>query len=168
MDELRITPLYEEHVSRGAKMVEYGGYLMPLEYTTIKNEHEGVRNLAGIFDVSHMGEVMIKGDDATKLLERLYTNDVVNCQNYKVTYGFMLNESGGVIDDMMVYKYNEKQYLLVFNAANAIKDFNHISNVAKGYKVEVEDLRYTLAEVAVQGPHAYDMVQAIVMMIWVI
>jgi len=162
MDNFSKTPLYEEHVKLGAKMVEYGGFLMPLEYTSIKQEHESVRNKAGIFDVSHMGEVMITGVDATRFMEKLYSNDVVNCPNFKATYGFMLNESGGVIDDMMVYKFNDEKYFLVFNAANAQKDYDHIIKTMKGYKVEVEDLRITCALVAVQGPLAVDMVQAIV------
>jgi aminomethyltransferase len=162
MDELKKTPLYDEHVKMGAKIVEYAGFLMPLEYSSIAKEHVAVRTKAGIFDVSHMGEVMIKGRDATRFMEKLYTNDVVNCNNFKVTYGFMLYEDGGIIDDMLVYKYNEEQYFIVFNASNAQKDYDHMLKVAEGFKIEIEDLRVSCAEVAIQGPMAYEILQSIV------
>jgi aminomethyltransferase len=118
------TPLFEAHQAAGGKMISFAGYTLPVQYkeTSVIKEHLAVRNQAGLFDVSHMGEVMYEGPAALANLQYLLTNDFTNLETGRVRYTLMCNEAGGVIDDLLVYKLNEQKYLLVVNAANRAKD----------------------------------------------
>ena len=134
------TVLYEEHLRHGAKIVEFAGYLMPIEYSGIAQEHRAVREECGLFDVSHMGEIKITGKDATRFVNYLLTNDVAAVKPNKMVYGLLLKEDGGVVDDLMAYKFSDEDYLLVVNAANKDKDFDWIMAYRDGFMVEVKDL----------------------------
>ena len=123
MDELIRTCLYDKHIALGAKMSPFGGFDMPIEYTSIIEEHNAVRHAAGIFDVSHMGEVLITGVDAEKYVNHIFTNDVREIEPGQILYGMMLYPSGGVVDDLLVYKKSSTEYFLVINASNIAKDY---------------------------------------------
>lgn len=151
---MKKTILYDEHLKHGAKMIEFGGYLMPIEYTNISLEHQAVRKRSGLFDVSHMGEVEVKGTDATKFINYLVTNDVSKLEDFKIAYALMLYPDGGVVDDLLVYKYNNEHYLLVVNASNKDKDYAWIMDKVAGFKVEVKDLSDSISLLALQGPLA--------------
>lgn len=149
---MKVTPFHEKHVELGAKMVEFAGYDMPIQYDSILNEHEHVRNKVGIFDVSHMGEILVKGQEATVFLEYLMTNRIENMENGSCLYTMMCYENGNVVDDLLVYKYSETHYLLVVNASNDLKDFVWIENHVGEYQVEVTHVSDMYAELAIQGP----------------
>ena len=129
---MKKTVLYDEHVALGAQMVDFGGFLMPLIYTSITEEHNYVREKAGIFDVSHMGEFYVKGKEATKFVDYIFTNDVKSMVDGQVLYGMMLYPSGGVVDDLLVYKVHDEFYIMVVNASNADKDFAWATNKGAG------------------------------------
>ncbi len=155
---MKRTPLYDEHVRLHARMVEYAGYEMPLQYTSIKEEHHAVRNRAGVFDVSHMGEIHIQGSEATDLLDHIFTNRVRAMTAQEIQYGFLTNEKGGVVDDLLVYKVNDEFYLLVVNAANKDKDFAWIKE-KNNFDATVIDKTDSYAEIALQGPKAEEILQ---------
>ncbi|AEX84599.1 glycine cleavage system T protein [Marinitoga piezophila KA3] len=161
MENLKRTPLYDEHVRLGAKMVPFGGWEMPVWYSSLKEEHNAVRNNVGIFDVSHMGEIDIKGKDAVKFVNYLITNNVEKIKPEEIVYSPMLNENGGVIDDLLAYKYSDEHILLVVNASNIEKDYNWIAEKAKDFEVEVKNISDNIAQIAVQGPKAEEMLQEI-------
>ena len=148
------TPLYDIHVEEGGKIVPFGGYLLPVQYGTgVIKEHMAVRQQAGLFDVSHMGEILFTGPTALDSLNHLLTNDYTNMPLNKVRYGVMCNENGGTIDDLVVYKFGDETYLAVVNAANREKDYAHMSaNILDGTKCE--DISDTVAQIALQGPKA--------------
>ena len=150
----RKTPLYDIHVEEGGKIVPFAGYLLPVQYGTgVIKEHMAVRQQAGLFDVSHMGEILFTGPTALDTLNHLLTNDYSNMPLNKVRYGVMCNEKGGTIDDLVVYKFGEETYLVVVNAANREKDYAHMAaNVLEGTKCE--DISDTVAQIALQGPKA--------------
>lgn len=150
----RKTPLYDVHVAEGGKIVPFAGYLLPVQYGSgVIKEHMAVREQAGLFDVSHMGEVLFTGPTALDTLNHLLTNDYSNMPINKVRYGVMCNAEGGTIDDLVVYKFGEESYLVVVNAANREKDFAHMSqNLLPGTKAE--DISDTVAQLALQGPKA--------------
>jgi len=158
---LRKTPLYEKHVFLGARMIEFAGWIMPLQYTGILQEHEAVRQQAGLFDVSHMGEVMIRGKGATEFIQKLITNDISGMREYRVLYSPMCYPDGGTVDDLLVYKFDAERYLLVVNAANIQKDVEWIV-AHKPDDVEVEDLSEGYAQLALQGPKSQEILQKIV------
>jgi aminomethyltransferase len=147
------TPLYQWHESHGGKIVPFAGYLLPVQYETgVITEHNAVRERAGLFDVSHMGEFVIKGPEALANLQRILSNDFTNMGIGRVRYTLMCNEAGGVIDDLVVCKMEEDRYLLVVNAANRDKDAAWIrAHLAKN-GVAFEDISDTLAQIALQGP----------------
>ncbi|WP_010260330.1 glycine cleavage system aminomethyltransferase GcvT [Treponema primitia] len=146
------TPLYQWHESHGGRIVPFAGYLLPVQYETgVIAEHNAVREKAGLFDVSHMGEFVIRGKDALSNLQRIFTNDFTNMTKGRVRYTPMCNESGGVIDDMVVCKMEEERYLLVVNAANRDKDAAWIKGHLEG-SASFEDISETLAQIAIQGP----------------
>lgn len=159
MAELKKTPLYEEHIAAEARMVEFGGWLMPLQYTGIIEEHRGVRGSAGLFDVSHMGEIVIKGNDAFKLVQKLITNDASRARGDCVIYSPMCYPDGGVVDDLLVYPRDGREYLLVVNAANKDKDLAWIRENAVDLAVEIEDVSAATAQLALQGPKALEILQ---------
>lgn len=148
------TCLHDRHVALGALMSPFGGFDMPIQYSSIIEEHNAVRNKVGVFDVSHMGEVRIKGKDAYKYVSHIFCNDVTGAPDGQIFYGMMCYENGGVVDDLLVYKVNEEEYFLVINASNINKDFAWIQKNAEGYDVTVENQSEYYGEVAVQGPEA--------------
>ncbi len=156
---LKRTPLYEKHVEAGGKIIEFGGWEMPVQYEGITAEHHAVRNKAGIFDVSHMGEVDVVGEGAEAFVQHLVTNDASVLENRQVMYAMMCQEDGGVVDDLLVYKIDSKHFYLVINAANIDKDYAWIQKVAESFDVEVKNESDEIGEVAVQGPLAQEILQ---------
>lgn len=157
LSELKRTPLYENHVQLGAKMVEFTGFEMPIQYEGIKQEHEAVRTAAGIFDVSHMGEILVEGENATQFVQHIFTNDITDQHDGQVLYGLMCYENGTVVDDLLVYKYNNEKYYLVVNASNKDKDFAWL-NDNNNHGVTITD-ESAISEVAIQGPKAQEILQ---------
>lgn len=153
------TPLYDEHVKLGGKIVEYAGWLLPVQYEGLVPEHEAVRNAAGMFDVSHMGEIEVKGKDSIAFLDYLLTNDISKMVDQQIVYTFMTYENGGTVDDLLVYKYNDNHFLLVVNAANVDKDYEWILKNKKAFDVEVNNISDEVGEVALQGPLAEKILQ---------
>lgn len=157
MSQLKKTPLYEVYKD-GAKMVDFGGWEMPVQFSGIKQEHEAVRTKAGLFDVSHMGEIMLSGQGALELIQKLTTNDASKLKTGATQYTIMCNEDGGTIDDLLVYRTGEQTYLLVVNASNIDKDFAWIKQHASG-QVSVENISDQTALLALQGPLAEQVLQ---------
>jgi aminomethyltransferase len=155
----RHTPLYDRHVAAGARMVDFAGYDMPLQYTGIRDEHVAVRERAGIFDVSHMGEVTISGPGAPGFVQRLVTNDVGRLVPNQLLYSVMCNERGGIVDDVIVLRgAEENHFIVVVNASTREKDVAWMQEHA-GSDVEVTDRSDQLALIAVQGPRAADILE---------
>lgn len=150
----RKTPLYEIHMAYGGRMVEFGGWSLPVQYTGIKEEHQGVRKKAGLFDVSHMGEVFVKGPDALDFLQYLVTNDVSRLAPRQVQYTPMCYRDGGTVDDLLIYKFEETQYLLVINAANIEKDLAWMEENSRKFRVTLQNASDQTAQLALQGPLA--------------
>ena len=150
----RKTPLYEAHVACGGKIVPFAGYLLPVQYGAgIKAEHMAVRTQAGLFDVSHMAELLLTGPDALGNIQNLVTNDCSGMADGQVKYSPMCNERGGVVDDLMVYRKGPEEYLLVVNAANHEKDAQWIQAHLAG-DVHFQDISDGVAQLALQGPKA--------------
>ncbi|MGM0396283.1 MAG: glycine cleavage system aminomethyltransferase GcvT [Bacillota bacterium] len=153
------TPLYEEHVKLGGNVVDYAGWYLPVQYEGLVPEHEAVRNAAGLFDVSHMGEITIKGKDALAFVDYLMTNDITTIVDNQVIYTFMCHPTGGVVDDLLVYRYDEEFFYLVVNAGNIEKDHNWIMKQKGNFNVEVENISDSVGEIAIQGPLAEKILQ---------
>lgn len=151
MSEKR-TCLYDRHVALNAKMVPFGGFEMPIQYTNIVDEHNAVRQDCGVFDVSHMGEVLVTGPEAEKFVQYIFTNDVSGAPVGKIFYGMMLHPDGGTVDDLLVYKMGETSFFLVINAANIDKDYAWITEQAKKFDVTTENQSEYYGQLAVQGP----------------
>src|SRR5688500_9824943 len=158
---MKNTPFTQKHIDLGAKMAEFAGYNMPISYSGIIDEHVTVRNNAGLFDVSHMGEFILKGENALDLIQRLTTNDASKLVNGKAQYSCFTNVNGGIIDDLIVYCIEEnKVYMLVVNSSNIDKDWNWItSNNTKN--VELHNISDKTCLLAIQGPNATKMLQAL-------
>lgn len=156
---LKKTPLYESHRSLGGKIVEFAGYLMPVTFEGIVAEHNRVRNQVGLFDVSHMGEIELRGPDAVGFADRLVTNNVRKLAPGQICYTVSCNEKGTVLDDLLVYRYSDDRILLVVNAVNTDKIFNHVESVAPG-GVEVVNLTDRIGQIAVQGPRSIELLRA--------
>jgi aminomethyltransferase len=154
---MKRTPLYDQHVSLGAKMTEFGGFEMPLQYTGITHEHLAVRESVGLFDVSHMGEFLISGDEAIPFVNRLVTNTVTSDLS-KVTYALMTDHQGGVVDDLLVYVMKPDLVMLVVNAGNIDKDFNWVSENLGPEAVIVENKSKDFAQIAIQGPRTDEII----------
>lgn len=149
----RKTSIYDSHVKHGGKVVEFAGWYLPVEFSGLINEHNAVRNDVGIFDVSHMGEVTVKGEKATEYVQHIIANDVKKLYDGKVLYTPMCYQNGGIVDDLLVYRVNEKEYLLVINAANTQKDYEwFVANNKHG--VEIKNVSDNYFQLAVQGPNA--------------
>jgi aminomethyltransferase len=156
---LKHTPLYEAHLSIGARMVEFGGWDMPVQYSGHVQEHMAVRQAAGLFDVSHMGEIEIRGADALALVQRVTSNDASKLEDNQVQYSTMLNDSGGVIDDLLVYRLNAEYFLLVVNAGGIEEDFEWIKSHAAGLNADAHNTSDAFALLALQGPRAERILQ---------
>jgi len=148
------TPLYEEHIKLGAKMVEFAGFSMPVQYKGVIEEHLTVRTKVGIFDVSHMGEFRLKGNQAFDFVQYLTCNDVSKLSQKQVQYSAFTTERGTVVDDLLVYKVADDEYLLVVNAANIEKDFKHLEKFVDRFDVDLINESDITAQMAIQGPFA--------------
>ena len=153
------TPLYDEHVKLGGNIVDYAGWLLPVQYKGLIPEHEAVRNGVGIFDVSHMGEITVKGKDATAFVDYLMTNDISRLEDNQIIYTFMCYPHGGVVDDLLVYRFDKEYLYLVVNAANTDKDYAWIVDHKGDFDVEIENISDSVGEVAIQGPMAQKTLQ---------
>ena len=152
-DNLKKTCLYGSHVALGAKMSPFAGFMMPIQYTSISDEHNAVRNKVGMFDVSHMGEIFVSGPDAEKFVNHIFTNEIRGFEPGKVLYGMMCHENGGVVDDLLVYReFEPDHFLLVVNAANIDKDYQWICSQTEGFDVKVVNESDSWGQIAVQGP----------------
>jgi len=157
---LKRTPLYAAHRRAGAKMVEFAGWEMPVQYRGVIEEHLAVRGKAGLFDVSHMGEIEVRGTGALDFCQRLTANDVARVQVMQAQYNFLLNPQGGVVDDVIIYRVKPEAYFICVNASNIDKDFAWLARHA-GADVEVENQSALYAQLALQGPAAQDILQAL-------
>ncbi|KUO50767.1 MAG: glycine cleavage system protein T [Desulfitibacter sp. BRH_c19] len=155
-----MTPLNEAHQKLGAKMVDFGGWHMPVQYQGIIEEHMAVRTKAGLFDVSHMGEVWITGKDALKFVQKMVTNDVSKIDKGQIQYAIFCNEKGGTVDDLLVYMMDQDQYLLVVNAGNKEKDVKWLFDNKEG-NISIDDKSDATAQLALQGPLALEILQQI-------
>lgn len=160
-EKLVKTCLHDRHVKLGALMSPFGGFDMPIQYKGITEEHNAVRQEVGVFDVSHMGEVRIKGPEAYKYVSHIFVNDVTGAPDGQIFYGMMCYENGGTVDDLLVYKVNDEEYFLVINAANIDKDVEWIKRNAEGFNCEVVDESPKYGEVAIQGPKAEETVEKV-------
>jgi aminomethyltransferase len=156
---LKRTPLYEQHVALGARLVEFGGWEMPVQYSGIMEEHRAVRTQAGLFDVSHMGEFKIEGPGALAFLQHLVPNDVSRLAMNQALYTQLCLPDGGTVDDLIIYHLADNHYMLVVNAANIDKDFAWVVQQAKGFDVQVTNQSDTTALLALQGPEAQAILQ---------
>lgn len=157
---MKNTALTHLHVALGAKMVPFAGFNMPVQYTGINDEHETVRTGVGMFDVSHMGEFILKGEKALDLIQKVSSNDASKLYDGKVQYAYLPNEEGGIVDDFLTYKIDDTTYLLVVNASNIEKDWNWISKF-NTFGVEMKDISDKTSLFAVQGPKAADALQGL-------
>ena len=156
---MKNTPFTTIHISLGAKMAEFAGYNMPISYSGINEEHQTVRTSAGIFDVSHMGEFIVKGENALDLIQRITTNDASKLIKGKAQYSAITNEDGGIVDDLLVYCLEDnKAYMLVVNASNIEKDWNWISK-HNTKKAELHNISEKTCLLAIQGPKATQILQ---------
>lgn len=160
-NNLAKTCLHDRHVKLGALMSPFGGFDMPIQYSGITEEHNAVRKEVGVFDVSHMGEVRVKGPEACKFVNHIFVNDVTGAPDGQIFYGMMCYENGGTVDDLLVYKVNDNEYFLVINASNIAKDVAWIMKNAEGFDVVVEDESPKYGEVAVQGPKAEETMEKV-------
>ena len=153
--ELKKTCLYGCHVELGAKMSPFAGFMMPIQYSSITLEHNAVRQKAGMFDVSHMGEVFVSGPDAEKFVNHIFTNDISPMHHGQCLYGMMCYPDGGTVDDLLVYReFEDDRYLLIVNAANISKDYAWMVQNAGGYDVSIDNQSENWGQIAVQGPEA--------------
>ncbi len=160
---MKNTPLTEKHIALGAKMAEFAGYNMPISYTTITDEHQAVRTAIGVFDVSHMGEFIVKGKDALAFLQSATSNDVSKLQPGDVQYSCLPNKKGGIVDDLLVYRLDdvaemttegEMTFMLVVNASNETKDWRWLKRLARPFDVKLQNISTKTGLIAVQGPKA--------------
>lgn len=158
---MKNTALTATHEALGAKMVPFAGYNMPVSYEGVNVEHETVRNTLGVFDVSHMGEFLISGPNALGLIQKVTSNDASKLTVGKAQYSCLPNETGGIVDDLIVYRIKEEQYLLVVNASNIQKDWDHITTYNSEFNAEMRDLSEGYSLLAIQGPKAVEAMQSL-------
>lgn len=159
--ENKRTCLYDKHVKQGALISPFGGFDMPIQYSTIIDEHQAVRTDCGVFDVSHMGEVTVKGADAEHYVQHIFTNDVSKIEAGQILYGMMLYDNGGTVDDLLVYKMAENDFFLVVNAANIDKDWEWMQKQSEGFDIELLNRSEDYGQIAVQGPNAEAVVEEV-------
>ncbi|HPQ46482.1 MAG TPA: glycine cleavage system aminomethyltransferase GcvT [Clostridia bacterium] len=158
---MKRTPIYNAHVELGARMIDFGGWEMPVQYSGILEEHNKVRNSAGLFDVSHMGEIIIEGNDALLFADYLVTNDLSDMKYGDVIYSPMCYENGGCVDDILVYCFGNDRILLAVNASNTEKDFLWIKESSNGFDVNIHNVSEEYAQLAIQGPDAQRILQGL-------
>ncbi|WP_190808364.1 glycine cleavage system aminomethyltransferase GcvT [Flagellimonas sp. S3867] len=158
---MKSTALSNTHIALGAKMVPFAGYNMPVSYEGVNVEHETVRKAVGVFDVSHMGEFLIEGPNALELIQKVTSNDAAKLTVGKAQYGYLPNEIGGVVDDLIVYRVKEETYLLVVNASNIEKDWNHISKYNEVIGAVMKNISEDYSLLAIQGPKAVEAMQSL-------
>ncbi|WP_088010956.1 glycine cleavage system aminomethyltransferase GcvT [Gottfriedia acidiceleris] len=158
MTTLLRTPLFEDYKVLGGKTIDFGGWELPVQFSSIKEEHEAVRTAAGLFDVSHMGEIEVTGKDSLKYLQKMMTNDISKLNEEGALYTAMCYENAGTVDDLLVYKYNDEHYLLVVNASNIEKDFAWLLSHVEG-DVKVVNKSNEVAQLALQGPKSVAILQ---------
>jgi aminomethyltransferase len=161
-DNLRQTPLHDAHVSAGARMVEFAGWHLPVQFSGVIDEHVAVRTRAGLFDVSHMGEAAVQGDGSLDFLQEVTCNDVARLRPGRAQYNALTTPRGTFVDDLLVYMLDEKDYLLVVNAANTAKDLEWLATHTAEFDVAVENVSAHWAQLAVQGPQALEVLQPLV------
>ena len=155
---MKRTALYNKHIELRAKMVPFAGYEMPVQYSGVNQEHINVRNNVGVFDVSHMGEFIVKGENALKLIQKISSNDASTLFPGRAQYSYLPNSEGGIVDDMLVYMIEENHYMLVVNASNIEKDWNWIS-IQNTMGAELSNISENLSLIAVQGPKSVELLQ---------
>ena len=155
------TCLYDKHLSLGAFMAPFGGFEMPIQYAGIALEHTAVREHVGLFDVSHMGEVTVRGKEAERYVNHIFTNDVTGMPVGKILYGMMCYEDGGTVDDLLVYKLGENDFFLVINAANIDKDWAWMQEHANGFDIDLQNRSDFYGQIAVQGPESEDVMERV-------
>ena len=158
---MKQTCLYNKHVALGALMSPFGGFDMPIQYTSIIDEHQAVRQHCGVFDVSHMGEVLVSGKDAERYVNHIFTNDVRDIAAGKILYGMMCYDNGGVVDDLLVYKMADDRFFLVINASNIDKDWAWIQEQATGFDVTLDNQSDQYGELAIQGSEAEQVMEQV-------
>jgi len=161
VENVKKTALYKTHEKYGGKIIDFAGWALPLQYQGIMEEHQAVRTAAGIFDVSHMGEVEIKGFKAYDFVQNLVTNDISKLEDNQVLYSPMCYDNGGIVDDLLVYKFNKDYYYLVINASNVDKDFHWMVKNNENYGAELENISEQVSQIAIQGPKAEEILQKI-------
>ena len=155
------TCLHDKHVALGALMSPFGGFDMPIQYAGIAVEHMAVREKVGVFDVSHMGEVVVRGADAERYVQHIFTNDISGAPVGKIYYGMMCYEHGGTVDDLLVYKMGENDFFLVINAANIDKDWDWMQQQAQGYDIDLQNQSEFYGQIAVQGPNSEEVMETV-------
>ena len=158
---MKNTALTETHIALGAKMVPFAGYNMPISYAGVNAEHEAVRKRVGVFDVSHMGEFLVEGPKALELIQKVSSNDASKLTVGKAQYSCLPNETGGIVDDLIVYRVKEETYLLVVNASNIEKDWAHISKYNEPIAADIRNISDGFSLLAIQGPKAVEAMQAL-------
>lgn len=153
------TFLHDEHVKLGARMVEFAGWMMPVQYTSIIEEHKNVRENIGLFDVSHMGEFYVTGKDALSLLNKLVPQDISKLTDSKAVYCQLLNKNGGIIDDLIIYKIKDEKYFIIVNASRIEEDFSWIVKSSIGMDVKIDNQSDNYSLLAIQGPKASDLIE---------
>ena len=153
MTELKRTPIFDHYKEYGAKTIDFGGWELPVQFSSIKDEHEAVRTKVGLFDVSHMGEITVKGKGSLAYLQKMLTNDISKINNGAAQYTAMCYENGGTVDDLLTYKLAEDDYLLVVNASNIEKDYQWLEEHLEG-DVQLDNSSDKTAQLALQGPLA--------------
>ena len=161
-DSLKRTPLADSHVKLGGRMVDFGGWYMPVQYKGVVDEHMAVRHKVGLFDVSHMGEIRVRGEGTEAFLNSITTNDVTRVADGQAQYTVLTNEDGGVLDDLLIYRFSHDHYLLVVNAGTQDKDFAWISKHTGDHKVVVANESSDTGQIAIQGPLAEQVLQRLV------
>lgn len=159
MAELKRTPLFEEHQAAKAKLIDFGGWEMPVQYAGVIAEHHAVRKKAGLFDTSHMGEIDVRGKDALAYVQMLITNDVSKIIDGKILYSPMCYPTGGIVDDLLVYRYDAKHFFIVVNASNTDKDYAWMLEQVKDFEVSVDNVSDQYVQLALQGPLAETILQ---------
>ena len=151
---IKRTPLYEDHQAAKAKLIDFGGWEMPVQYAGVIAEHHAVRNKAGLFDTSHMGEIDVRGKDALAFVQMLITNDASKLQDGKILYSPMCYPTGGIVDDLLVYRYDLEHFFIVVNASNTDKDYAWMLEQVKNFEVSVDNVSDQYVQLALQGPLA--------------